>query len=73
MMGFRYLPYSNVSLSRIAVTNNLGFKRDEVLADQKVGRSEIGWILSMLVSVLVAATGWLVGGNAKRGVVNRKI
>ena len=60
LLMFRYPPFNlSANLSKIQVKNNLGFKRGETMADQKIGQR--GWglyalvPLSVIVAVLVRA------------------
>lgn len=56
LMGFRYPPFDLKNLSKIAIKNNLGFKRGEGMQDQKVGRTGLDWRLLFPLTVLI---GWL--------------
>lgn len=38
MLAFRYPPYTMSDLGKIRVKNNMGFKRGEGMADQKIGK-----------------------------------
>lgn len=57
MLAFRYPPYKKENIDKINVHNNLGFKRGEGMADQKIkkrGESEVG-VLGKTVLVGVVA------------------
>ena len=53
VMGFRYPPFNIKNLSKIAIKNNLGFKRGEGMQDQKVGRIGIAWRFIFPLTVLI--------------------
>lgn len=56
MLAFRYPPYTMSDLGKIRVRNNMGFKRGEGMADQKIGKRRGGFRfkLMMLFVVLIS-------------------
>lgn len=51
LMGFRYPPFDINNLGKIAVKNNLGFKRGEGMQHQKVGRTGLALRFIFLLTV----------------------
>lgn len=63
MLAFRYPPYTMSDLGKIRVRNNMGFKRGEGMADQKIGKRGRGkWLKIVVLWVMV-----LMGGRLLRG------
>ncbi|KAF5711626.1 aldehyde dehydrogenase (NAD+) [Fusarium mundagurra] len=53
LMGFTYAPYRVQDIGKLAVKNNLGFRRGEGMEDQRVGKSNFG-VLFAFGAVVVA-------------------
>ena len=62
MLAFRYPPYTMSDLGKIRVKNNMGFKRGEGMADQKIGKRRGGFQLRLVMVLFVV----LIGGRLLR-------
>ena len=61
LMGFRYPPFKLSDMSKHTITNKLGFKKGETIADQKVGEGKTlhqvkNGALVLVATLLAAAT-----------------
>ncbi|KAH0536208.1 hypothetical protein FGG08_006916 [Glutinoglossum americanum] len=71
LMGFRYPPYHMSNLSKITVTNRLGFKKGETMQDQKTKTKSKGWDVVVMavkfavLAVALAAVDSRMGGNPR--------
>lgn len=64
MLAFRYPPYTMSDLGKIRVKNNMGFKRGEGMADQKIKKVGRGAFMTKLLTMLVMV---LIGGRLLKG------
>lgn len=62
MLAFRYPPYAMSDLGKLKVKNNMGFKRGEGMADQKIGKKTGKKVRVLMLLVMV-----LMGGRLLRG------
>ena len=61
MLAFRYPPYTMRDLGKIRVKNNMGFKRGEGMADQKIGKRR-GKMGVVVILWMVLMSGRLLKG-----------
>jgi len=59
-MGFRYAPYDIANLAKINVTNKLGFKPGETMADQKIKSLKRSFASKSLIAVVLGVIATVV-------------
>ena len=70
VLSFRYPPYDLSNVSKIAVSNKLGFKRGEGMMDQKIKSRGVG---KVIMGSLQAAMATIVLVAMARLIADRKL